>query len=112
MLFEFLIPMHPHGWLDSTRLEEFEKRLDQGDRPTALALSVLDIKQPADWEESCEITEHWCLAHYLLDGHHKTYAAAKAGAAITLLGLVALDQGICQPEQAETGLAALRFSAA
>ncbi len=112
MLFEFLIPMHPHGWLDSARVLHFENRFEQGDRPTALALSVLDVKHPAEWEDSCEITEHWCLAHYLLDGHHKTYAAAKAGAAITLLGLVAVDQGVSQPEQVETGVAALRFAAA
>ena len=44
---------------------------------------------------------HWCLAHYLLDGHHKTFAASKAGRRLPLLSFLAIDKGIATPEQVE-----------
>ena len=42
-----------------------------------------------------------CLAHYLLDGHHKVFAANKAGLPITLLAFLAVEQGISSAEQIE-----------
>ena len=39
-------------WLDSKRVPEFEKHLSDGRRPTALAISVLDVKQPANWNRN------------------------------------------------------------
>jgi len=32
--------------------------------------------------------EHWVLTHFLLDGHHKIEAAARAGGSVRLLSLV------------------------
>ena len=66
-------------------IRSYETLIGQQTIPTALAVSVLDVKGPTDWGGDPEVTEHWCLAHYLLDGHHKTYAASDVQANITLV---------------------------
>jgi len=98
-LYEFLIPMFPDSWLDLKRVSEFEGHLQEGRCPTALAISVLDIKQPADWDGNPEVTSHWCLAHYIIDGHHKLFAASRANRPVGLLSILALDRGISSPKQ-------------
>ena len=100
-LFEFLIPTFPHNWLDTERINYYVQLLNSGSKPTAISLSVLDIKQPADWEGDKRITEHWCLAHYLIDGHHKAFAAASVGQPLTLISFLATEQGISRPEDVE-----------
>ncbi len=79
--------------LDEQRIAYFRDQLTLGVRPTAIAVSVLDIKQYYDSDVA-----HWCLAHYLLDGHHKIAAAAETGCPITLLSFVTSDHGISAPE--------------
>ena len=37
---------------------------------------------------------HWGLAHFLLDGHHKTQAAAQAAGPVRLLTLLAIDYSL------------------
>jgi hypothetical protein len=76
-LFEFVIPMFPESWLRQDEVREYTERLMVEKQPTTLALSVLDVKQPAVWDGDPAITQHYCLAHYLLDGHHKTHAASE-----------------------------------
>ncbi len=86
--------MMPSGWLEPETVETYEHRLHDGERPTALAVSLLDVRGPADDREGePEVTTHACLAHYLLDGHHKTFAAARAGKPLTLLSFLALTEG-------------------
>jgi hypothetical protein len=92
--FEFLIPTFPHSWLKQDRIDEYKEILARGDKPTLVSLGILDIKQPANWIGDQPITSHWCLAHYLLDGHHKAYAAAVSGKPITMISFIAVDQGI------------------
>jgi hypothetical protein len=92
-LFEFIVPMFPRRYLDSKTIESYEALLTEP-LPTALAISVLDVKQPAEWDGNPEFQEHWCLAHYLLDGHHKMYAAAQSGKPISLLSCLAIDRGV------------------
>ena len=97
--FEFVVPMFPHGWLDEDRVAEYRAR--EGDAPTtALAVSIVDVKGPADWKEQPAVVEHWCLAHYLLDGHHKAYAAAMGGTPLGVLSFLAIGQSIAAPDQA------------
>lgn len=94
-LFEFFIPLYSQSQLDSERVAFYEQQINAGSVPTALALSVLDVKGPAWIDEPVpEITAHWCLAHYIIDGNHKLYAAAKLGKSLTLLSFFALDEGI------------------
>lgn len=106
-LFEFLVPLVPTNWLDADTVTKYEERIADGEQPTALAIATLDVKQPADWEGDPAITEHWCLAHYMLDGHHKTLAAARVGRPITLLSFLAVDESIASHEDFEFALAAL-----
>ncbi len=35
------------------------------DLPTALSLSILDVKQPAVWDGDPEVTKHTTLTHFL-----------------------------------------------
>jgi len=59
----------------------------------------LDVKQPANWNGNPNLTEHWCLSHYLLDGHHKIYAAAELGMPVSILSFLALQEGVSSQEQ-------------
>ena len=107
-LYEFLIPMFPDTWLDSKRVLEFEKYIGDGGRPTALAISVLDVKRPAYWDEADTVTSHWCLAHYIIDGHHKLYAGSRIKRPVGLVSILALDQGISGAEEHSKLLATLK----
>jgi hypothetical protein len=98
-LFEFLVPMFPHNWLDQERLESYAVACANNEMPTAVSISVLDVKSPEDWDGEKEIISHWCLAHYLIDGHHKVYAAAKSGKAITLISFLAVSHGVSSEDQ-------------
>jgi hypothetical protein len=93
-LFEFVVPMFPSNYLHPDAIASYKTFLSQGIVPTALAISVLDVKQPANWDGEPEVTEHWCLSHYLLDGHHKFYAAYEAGKPISVLSFLAVDKGV------------------
>lgn len=79
---------------------------------TAVSIAVLDVKSPADWsgDQEPDPVEHWCLTHYLLDGHHKLHAASESGKPLNLLSFVALSQGVSDREQIEKVAHAL-FSA-
>jgi hypothetical protein len=107
-LFEFVIPMYPRNWLKPERVAQYREMLSQGRKPTAVSLSILDVKGAAysDPEEF----EHWCLAHYVLDGHHKIEAAALAGKPLTLVSFVTRDHGVSTPEQVTQLNSLLDFS--
>ena len=92
--FEFLVPLQLPSNLESAQIGFFTDNLERGARPTAIAAGVLDIKQHYD-----SPTAHWCLSHYLLDGHHKVDAAARAGRPVTVLSFINCDAGISTPDQ-------------
>jgi hypothetical protein len=98
-LFEFVVPMFPRSFLHADAVISYKTALEAGTTPTALAVSVLDIKQPADWEGDPKINSHWCLSHYLLDGHHKTFAASELGLPISILSFLAVERGVSTREQ-------------
>lgn len=99
-VFEFIIPIFPQTWLDEARIDFYVNQLKQDKTPTAISLSVLDIKAPAVWinDKKPEYTGHWCLAHYLLDGHHKMFAAAKCNKPINIISFLALEEGIYETQ--------------
>jgi hypothetical protein len=103
-LFEFVVPMVPKNWLKKDTWTWFAERITTGAKPTALAITVLDVKQPANWEGNPLINEHWCLAHFLLDGHHKMYAASQTNKPITLLSFLAVDECIANEGEVEKAL--------
>ena len=87
-LFEFVIPLFGAPKLETVCAHA--EKLTRGVRPTAVAIGVLDAKAPAIRDVDHGIGAHWCLAHYLLDGHHKMYAAAILAKPITMLSLISL----------------------
>ena len=76
--------------------------LSEGSEPTAVSITTINVTAPATDYEGADgntgIYEHWNLAHYLIDGHHKTYAAAVSGKPITLISFLALDWGAPWPK--------------
>jgi len=92
--YEFLVPTFPHSWLNNETVEQYRELIRVGNEPTMVGLSVLDVKEPADWEDEKDITSHYCMAHYLVDGHHKAYAAALENKPLTLISFLALEQGV------------------
>jgi hypothetical protein len=103
-LFEFAIPMVSKHWLEKETWSWFTERINTAAKPTALAITILDVKGPADWDGDPAITEHWCLAHFLLDGHHKMYAASRANKPITLLSFLAVNECIASEDEIERTL--------
>jgi hypothetical protein len=94
-LFEFVVPMVPPNWNDAGRVSDYKQRLAHSARPTAVALSLLDICQPAVLEgEESGYYAHWCVTHFLLDGHHKLQAASEERRAVRLLSIVSIDHSL------------------
>ncbi|MFK4069871.1 hypothetical protein [Streptomyces sp. NPDC029674] len=92
-LYEFVVPMVPPTWNERERIEEYVALMEQGSVPTAVAISTLDVCQPA-LDLGDDPSVHWGLTHFLLDGHHKLEAAATAGRPVRLLSLLALGQSL------------------
>lgn len=95
-LFEFIAPMKPENWLNIDAVDKYRKVIRGGNKPTALSISILDIKAQYDKELS-----HWCMTHYLIDGHHKVYASFLEDKPITLLSFISLEQGVSTSKDIE-----------
>jgi len=46
-LFELVVPMVAPSWNDQARVKQHAKRLATSPRPTAVAVSILDVWEPA-----------------------------------------------------------------
>lgn len=97
-LFEFIVPMVPPSWNDAKRVERFGEILAGSGAPTAVAVSTLDVCQPAN-ANAGDYFQHWSLTHFLLDGHHKVEAAARSGKPLRLLSLLATDASLATPDR-------------
>ena len=100
-LYEFIVPMVPPTWNEPTRTRKHAERLAVSSRPTAIAVSTLDVCQPAMSNQSLDYYSHWALTHFLLDGHHKMDAAAQSGRPLQLLSLVSMDGSLASKDQIE-----------
>ncbi|MFC8510998.1 hypothetical protein ACFU3J_22765 [Streptomyces sp. NPDC057411] len=96
-LYEFVVPMVPPAWNERERVKEYVALMKQGTVPTAVAVSTLDVCQPA-LDLGDDPCVHWGLTHFLLDGHHKLQAAAAAGRPVRLLSLLTLDESLAGAE--------------
>ncbi|MDF5735248.1 MULTISPECIES: hypothetical protein [unclassified Nostoc] len=47
------------------------------------------------------------MAHYLLDGYHKMYAAAQQNAPLILVSFLAVDESLASEDEIKSALAAL-----
>ena len=97
-LYEFVVPMVPPGWNDQEQVAYYRDLMGGGTAPTAVALSTLDVCQPATDDDSSDYYAHWGLTHFLLDGHHKLQAAAELGVPLQLVAFVSLDHSLARPE--------------
>jgi hypothetical protein len=86
--FEFVVPLHDPG--SYQRIEDWKQRMRKGARPVALAVAFGESRCPANWNGNPPVTTHLCVAHYLLDGHHRLKAAELAGIPIRLLSAFAV----------------------
>lgn len=100
-LYEFVVPMVPPTWNEATKVAEYAALLAQSSKPTAVAVSTLDVCAPESAPPDSDRYQHWGLTHFLLDGHHKFEAAAASGRPLRLLSLLSLDASLAQPEQLE-----------
>lgn len=96
-LYEFVVPMVPPSWNERDRVQHYIDLLTGGGTPTAVALSILDVRTPAMNLDVADIYTHWGLSHFLLDGHHKFEAAARTGRAVQLLSFVSIDDSVAEP---------------
>jgi hypothetical protein len=97
-LYEFVVPMVPPSWNDAERVADHARRLKSTSRPTAVAVSTLDVCAPAV-EQGADWYWHWGLTHFVLDGHHKLQAAAKMERPLQLLALVSVDGSLADVEK-------------
>lgn len=95
-LYEFVVPMVPPTWNDRARVQQYADLLETGTLPTAVAVSTLDVSQPAVDTGSTDYYEHWALTHFLIDGHHKLEAAAATARPLRLLTLTAVEAGLAR----------------
>ena len=111
-LFNFVVPMFPTKWLAMTTVAEYAESLRTKASGTAVSVAVLDIRSPANWvgEQTPDPREHWCLTHFLLDGHHKLNAAAEAGKPLRLLTFIATSLGVSRKEDVESAITLLSAS--
>lgn len=91
-VFEFVIPFQTRESLNEERVEFYKQLLSQGQRPTAIAIGVLDVNVSEEYhEEPQSLSTHWSFANYVLDGHHKLEAAAQTGTPISMLTFLSFD---------------------
>ncbi len=110
--FGFLAPTESITALDANTLHLYRNL--GGSVPTAVAMSVLDVKSPALFGTGASrpgrsgVHIHWCWTHLLLDGHHKVRAASLTGRPITLLSFTAVRRGSSIGEQIDRLIEILR----
>lgn len=112
-LFHFIVPMFPSGWLKMGALGEYVKSLTEKASGTAVSIATLEVRAPAECytEPPPDPSEHWCLTHYLLDGHHKLHAAEQRGKAVSLLSFVTWSESMASREQIAEVLAFMKTDA-
>ncbi|MFI6814870.1 hypothetical protein ACIBG7_20880 [Nonomuraea sp. NPDC050328] len=79
--------------LDSTDEATVSRYAEADTFGTAVSLGVLDVSGPYFSDR-----QHWNLFHYLLDGHHKLLAAARAGRPLRLLSFVSVGRSLASPD--------------
>ena len=99
LLFEFIAPMQPPSRNDADTVAAYVAAYDEGVVPTAVAVTIVDTALPYGLSAD-EHPQHWALSHFLLDGHHKTQAAAQLGRPLRLLSLVSTSGGNCAADYA------------
>ena len=80
--YELVLPAMPESDLSAERIADYRTQLQQGEHPTALALTLSDYRTVMGQYPMA------ARAHFLLDGHHNVMAASQAGLPIRLLSFM------------------------
>ncbi|WP_409178552.1 hypothetical protein [Brevibacillus fortis] len=91
---EYIVPIQSSESLNHVAINDYVERVNVEETPTALSISFLDIKYPLN-----HFDEIWVYSHFLLDGHHKMFAADKAQKPITLLSFLSIDESFASKKQ-------------
>jgi hypothetical protein len=82
-----IVPLFSPQSLKKIMVEEYKKRLQDGKKPTAFAISIAEGKHFMSGS-GYESPDCISLMHFLIDGHHKVHAASQTGRPITLLSFL------------------------
>jgi hypothetical protein len=88
---EVVIPLFSLGTLNSEVCRSYSRRMREGLRPTAVALSIVEARHTMAGDAYLA-PDHWTLMHFLVDGHHKVKAASDTGATISLLSFLSMPE--------------------
>ena len=102
ILNEIVLPLIAEDRLDRATIDNYKARMQAGERPTVLALSVADDRAPSGRAPD------YYLAHFLLDGHHKMVAARELGLPLSVLSFLSLDGSFAFPEMLQ-GVVTFRY---
>jgi hypothetical protein len=96
--FNFFIPLYDVKSLNQTRVDFYKGQILGGKSPYAVSLGILDVKTSEEYpikdgeEVIPEFGTHWCLANYIIDGHHKIKAASDLNKEIELITFISRDE--------------------
>ena len=83
---EDILPHLPIESIDWDRVGRYRGTLLAGNRPTAMVLSLGEMRHPGGSRTQAR------LSHFVIDGHHKLLAAAQIGKPLTLLSFFSHDR--------------------
>jgi hypothetical protein len=96
--FNFFVPLYKTNELNESRVEFYKEKISKGEKPIVVSIGVLDVKTSEEYplingeEVNPDFGTHWCLANYVIDGHHKIKAASELNQEIGLITFVSRDE--------------------
>ncbi|MGH1437525.1 MAG: hypothetical protein ACRBG0_24015 [Lewinella sp.] len=96
--FNFFVPLYKTNELNESRVEFYKEKISKGEKPIVVSIGVLDVKTSEEYplingeEVNPDFGTHWCLANYVIDGHHKLKAASELNQEIGLITFVSRDE--------------------
>jgi hypothetical protein len=82
-----IVPLFSTKTLNQKTIEKYMKEIQAGMLPTALSITIAEGKHIMAGS-GYEAPDAISLMHFLIDGHHKVYAASQLGKPITLLSFL------------------------
>jgi len=94
---EDILPHLPKGSIDWKQVRHYVEAMESGNRPTAMVISLGEMRHPGGGSLT-----YARLTHFVIDGHHKLYAAASIGKPLTLLSFFAHDHSAIPIDRFQT----------
>jgi hypothetical protein len=87
ILEQAIVPLFSTKTLNKNTVKNYEKQITEGMVPTALAITIAEGKHFMSGS-GYDAPDAISLMHFLIDGHHKIYAASQLNKPITLLSFL------------------------